>query len=92
MSYDLYFTKPNVSNEEFMAYFRARPNYECPLGNASTRTRIQEFIFSLITIRLTPQQAWLLRIRVLKASGITGEALPSDRVLNEEIVAKFNGS
>jgi hypothetical protein len=28
MSYDLYFIKPRVSNEQFMAYFRTRPNYE----------------------------------------------------------------
>jgi hypothetical protein len=28
MSYDLYFTKPRISREQFTAYFRARPNYE----------------------------------------------------------------
>src|SRR5437867_5761139 len=28
MSYDIYFTKPRISREQFMAYFRARPNYE----------------------------------------------------------------
>jgi hypothetical protein len=28
MSYDLYFTNPRISKEEFLTYFRGRPNYE----------------------------------------------------------------
>jgi hypothetical protein len=31
------------------------------------------------------------RVRALKASGITGESIPVDQVLTEEIVAKFSG-
>jgi len=78
-------------------FFGARTKDQIILPFDDFRSALEPYVTSDYSLRAyklpSPKapEALRSRVRALKASGITGEGIPVDQVLNEEIVAKFSG-